>query len=221
LAWIEGFQSVIKALNSIKQPIKLVIIDTLSTHALNSKENDNAQMARFINKVTSISNYYNCAVIMVHHTGKGDGNTARGASAIKANIDFSYAVKPNDNKQIIVTCDKMKDGDDGAIKLVFDIVSHQVGFSSKGKVVTAACIAAASKINSTTIAFKLTDTEKLALKTFNANLDEWRKCFISGYLSDINIESKKKAFNRALESLPKKNLIKVQEDGAYMLLKDG
>jgi RecA-family ATPase len=75
---------------------RLIIVDTLNRiHGLN--ENDNGDMARFINQIEHIAVETGAATLMCHHTSKmalleGRGNeqlSARGASALVDNTRFT------------------------------------------------------------------------------------------------------------------------------------
>jgi putative DNA primase/helicase len=123
----EGFANLVSVLDQLPEPPRLIIVDTLSRHIAASKENDNGDMAKFINQLDRLKQRYNATVIMVHHTGKGEQETARGAYALKANIDFSFSVKGADKPKLIsLECDKMKDGDDNLPPMRFEVIGVEV-----------------------------------------------------------------------------------------------
>jgi RecA-family ATPase len=74
----DGYKQVEQAIAELETPPQLIFIDTLSRHLMNSEENSNDDMARFINKLEDIRLKYGCTIILVHHTGKGSNQTARG-----------------------------------------------------------------------------------------------------------------------------------------------
>ena len=144
----KGYKQVEQAINELEDPPQLIIIDTLSRHLMQSEENSNDDMARFINRLEDIRLKYECTIILVHHTGKSTNQGARGASALKANIDFSFEVEGKD-KKCSLSCDKMKDADDDLAKKYFEIKSVELGqVTSKGKPITGACVVKTDKVPS-------------------------------------------------------------------------
>ena len=140
-----GYKQVEQAISELDTPPKLIFIDTLSRHLMESEENSNDDMARFINKLEDIRLKYGCTIVLVHHTGKGGNQTARGASALKANIDFSFFVD-GENKSCSFSCDKMKDADDAIPTKYFEIKAVDLGIvTSKDKPITGACIVDSTK----------------------------------------------------------------------------
>lgn len=83
-------------LDEMPEPPAVVVFDTLATtFALD--ENDNRQASRLINELETMIlpriNETGCC-ILAHHTSKvSEGRSARGASALIANIDFSINVQ--------------------------------------------------------------------------------------------------------------------------------
>jgi RecA-family ATPase len=69
----------------------LVIVDTIGEAFHTEKEDDNAEANRQMNAVRQLVTATGCAVILVHHIGKGwqskGGHKARGASARAASAD--------------------------------------------------------------------------------------------------------------------------------------
>lgn len=87
----------------------LVIIDTLSV-LLNGRvsENDNAAMGTIINEVAAIAHNSTCAILLVHHAGKGFNEEdhftlMRGASAIRAAYDVGMLLvrKPGEREALL------------------------------------------------------------------------------------------------------------------------
>jgi len=88
----------------------LVIIDTLNRNFGPGDENSNAEMTKFINSIDEhIRTPYECAVLIVHHSGKKDTDHARGASALKGALDWEYKLKKNSDGTRILECTKVKD----------------------------------------------------------------------------------------------------------------
>lgn len=213
----KGYATVEKVLDALTIPPKLIIVDTLSRHISESKENDNGDMAKFINQLDRLKQRYNATVIFVHHTGKGEQETARGAYALKANVDFSFAVKSGGGKKLaLFECDKMKDGDDEIQPLKFKVIGVELGKNDKGKAITGACVVAANDVEFTLPTIQLNHTTKLALETFDTDESIWREAFINGYPNaEATRESRVKAFSREVKKLIDSGKLVKNEDGSY------
>ncbi|ELT98309.1 hypothetical protein CAPTEDRAFT_186314 [Capitella teleta] len=79
---------------------------------------------------------YQCNVLIVHHTGVGSKDRARGNSALKAALDAEYAVVKAED-EIKITTKKMKDADEpdeinfqfGAVRLPFNDEDGEAQYS--------------------------------------------------------------------------------------------
>lgn len=91
----------------------LVIIDTLARNFGAGDENSTKDMGVFIDNVVEfIRQRFSASVLLVHHTGHGNKERARGSMALKGALDFEYRLeRPEDasNYMIKMTCTKMKD----------------------------------------------------------------------------------------------------------------
>ena len=212
----KGYKQVEKAINELNEPPQLIIIDTLSRHLMQSEENSNDDMARFINRLEDIRLKYGCTIILVHHTGKAANQGARGASALKANIDFSFEVEGKD-KKCFFTCDKMKDADDDLATKYFEIKGVELGqVTSKGKQITGACVVKADKAPSFKVAKK--SNEELALECFQASKKEWQAAYLEQCTDNITKESKARQFRGAREKLILAGKVKENADGSYCII---
>jgi KaiC/GvpD/RAD55 family RecA-like ATPase len=210
----DGFKQALKAIDSLSNPPSLVIIDTLSRHLLESTENSNDDMARFINKLEAIRERYKCAVLLVHHTGKATDQGARGASSLRANIDFSYVLSSEKDKHCKLACDKMKDADDSLADKMFEIVAVELEKNQKGKTITGACIIKSDKTFLT--GSKKPKVEDEVLKVFNANKATWQENYLKTIVSDsASDDSKKKRFREAVKKLVEQNKVKETSRDTY------
>lgn len=96
-------------------PLSLIVIDTYSANSAGQKvgqtpvkkegqptewiggrdfdENDNNVAAILMKNAADLGEMLNCAVMIIHHTGKDTERGGRGASALKANAGFEIMVK--------------------------------------------------------------------------------------------------------------------------------
>ena len=80
-----------------------IIIDTFQRNFVGN-ENSAEDVGNFINKLDSLISEYKCCVCLVHHTGHGNGDRARGSSVIGASLDYEFSVKRTDkNDQMFVS----------------------------------------------------------------------------------------------------------------------
>jgi hypothetical protein len=93
--------------------IGLVVIDTLNGSAIGVEENSNTEMGRLMSNLQRVTRA-GAAVLLVHHTGKATGASARGAGAILAAADAEIQIsrKPADagNTTFSMRVTKMRDG---------------------------------------------------------------------------------------------------------------
>lgn len=214
----KGIEEVSHAIEELDEPPKLIIIDTLSRHLMKSEENSNDDMARVINQLDQLRVKYECTIVIVHHTGKASHQGARGASALKANVDFSFEVKGKD-KECSLTCDKMKDSDDSMPTKHFLIKGVDLGHVGKnGKPITGACIVEHS-VKSITLDLSH-NKENLALSCFNKDKVLWQTAYMIACKDGIQVESKKKQFRRAVNNLLTSGAIKEDKNGNFVKSKD-
>lgn len=85
----------------------LIIIDTLAHSMLPGDENNTRDMGLFLKAAKRIQKESQCAVILVHHTGK-EGRAERGSSALRGASDVM--IRLSDEDQVIcIECSKSKD----------------------------------------------------------------------------------------------------------------
>ncbi|WP_095210202.1 AAA family ATPase [Endozoicomonas ascidiicola] len=106
----DSIESIIQENNS--DIPSLIVIDTLARNFGPGDENATQEMNVFINHIDQLLRAkYECCVMIVHHTGVGSKDRARGNSALKAALDAEYAVVKSDDTVKIIT-KKMKDADE-------------------------------------------------------------------------------------------------------------
>lgn len=108
-------QNVIRTIDDIAKTkkIALIVIDTLSRNYGPGEENSNDDMAKFVEVLDGIKDKYQCAMLVLHHTGHADKTRGRGASALKAAADHEYVIEPIDDDDRIFRLynTKMKESD--------------------------------------------------------------------------------------------------------------
>lgn len=92
----------------------LIVIDTLARNFGPGDENGTKEMNVFIHNIDHFFRQkFGCCVLVVHHTGVGNKDRARGNSALKGAADAEYAVVKNDD-ELKISAKKMKDAEEPA-----------------------------------------------------------------------------------------------------------
>lgn len=137
----------IKALSAMMPvPLRLVVVDTLSTATAGADENSGRDMSAVMDHVDQIRRECKCAVALVHHKNAA-GERPRGHSSIFANIDGAIEVTVDKDSKIRTAKNtKQKDAEQAAA-IRFELLSVQVGRrASDGKAITSCvCLPAGEK----------------------------------------------------------------------------
>ncbi|AII86741.1 putative AAA ATPase [Planktomarina temperata RCA23] len=187
---------------------KLIIIDTVARHMAGKDENSAKEMGELVQTADKLMHDYQCAVMLVHHTGHSNQDRARGSTAFRGALNTEILVKSLGDNDIIVSCDKQKDGPE------FDTMQF-LKVSVDPSIALQQVVMSATKNN-------LTDSQTLAMDAFyeatkgnvasaGLALDEWRPFFNERHTGD-NTNSKNRAFSRARKDLVKRGLLKCSDD---------
>lgn len=108
-----------RGFRELSGPPQLIIIDTFSASS-SVDENDNGAVASLIkDMIKHVRVPFKATVIVVHHTGKANKTTERGAYALRANADFSIfafreevpkGAKTDPLRPVLLQAVKVKDG---------------------------------------------------------------------------------------------------------------
>ena len=95
--------------------IGLIILDTFQ-RCYSGDENSASEVNKFIKACDQLIQTFDCTVLMVHHTGRGNTNRARGSSVLDASIDGEFIVerkgtKAGDDNSMLVTMKQTKNKD--------------------------------------------------------------------------------------------------------------
>lgn len=126
---IEAALSVIDQITTLNGTPALIVIDTVARNFGNGDENSTKDMNAFINGCDTIRAKYNCAVLLVHHSGHADKNRGRGAMALLAALDTAYKTYKDENDILRFECTKMKDGQKS--KLAFTVHTVELGITDE------------------------------------------------------------------------------------------
>ena len=104
-AWVDALLTEAKAIEPT-----LVVVDTLARNFGGADENSTKDMTLFVQQLERLQNALGCAVLVVHHTSKGDKESPRGNGALRAAIDAEFRVE-REPHQTRVTNTKQRDLD--------------------------------------------------------------------------------------------------------------
>lgn len=175
---------------------KLIVIDTLNRNFGAGDENSTADMTAFVAAVDRLrERFAGCTVLIVHHSGHGDKDRARGSSVLRAALDTEYKVSKSGDA-VTLTNHKMKDAPPPrAMSFAIVEAAGSIALEYTGE----PSGAGAGK--------SITPTEQLALDAFNAvavdgaaSVEAWRSEFYRLHSSD-KPDTKLKAFSRGREGL--------------------
>ena len=119
---------------------ELVQIDTLARAFGGGNENNSEDMGAFIHNAGRIQRMLNCAMMVLHHSGKDQTKGLRGHSSLLGAVDTQLELLkidsvPNPSGPIagsgILTISKQKDGQDG-VKIGFEMVKVEIQASALG-----------------------------------------------------------------------------------------
>jgi len=129
---------------------RLAIVDTLARAFGGGNENDSGEMMGFVVSMGKIQEFLNCALMVLHHSGKNVGLGMRGSSALLGAVDTELELlRFEDQPKGILTITKMKDGEQGT-RFGFEMVEVQIrpaGLGLTEAVVSLAVQASDSAVN--------------------------------------------------------------------------
>ena len=120
-----------EAWDVIKYRPTLIVLDTLARCAVGADENSARDMGIVIQSIDTIRRYFECTVLVIHHTQKS-GENERGSSALRGAFDMMAKVTREGKNRVAITCDKMKDAEE------FDALSFTLEETSTGAVIDCA-----------------------------------------------------------------------------------
>ena len=106
---------------------RLAIVDTLARAFGGGNENDSGEMMGFVVSMGKIQEFLNCALMVLHHSGKNVQLGMRGSSSLLGAVDTELELlRFEDQPKGILTITKMKDGEQGT-RFGFEMVEVQIG----------------------------------------------------------------------------------------------
>ena len=114
------------------KPVRLIILDTLSSSGILTDENNNAEVATVMKAFGELSQEVKALFLVLHHPPKsGDGE--RGAGAIRNNADYVITIRREGTSAVReIEMTKSRDGENRAFG-TFTLVPVVIGQDTKGR----------------------------------------------------------------------------------------
>lgn len=128
-----------------REPIRLIVFDTLARCYGGADENSAKDMGAFIRGCDDVKAHTGATVMLIHHSGKNEEAGARGSSALRGALDAELWVKrENDSRALTVICTKSKDAEPFE-HAAFDLQSEKVLIDEDGDPVYSLALAEESR----------------------------------------------------------------------------
>ncbi len=115
---LDDLNALIEAIRERSIKPAVIFIDTLARAYAGGEENSSAEMMQFVSVMAALQDALDCAVCVVHHSGKDESRGMRGSSALLAAVDAELELtRISDDEATEPVCTvkstKQKDGMDG------------------------------------------------------------------------------------------------------------
>lgn len=115
---LEDLTALIEAIRERSIKPVVIFVDTLARAFAGGEENSSAEMMQFVSVMAALQDAFDCAVTVVHHSGKDETRGMRGSSALLAAVDAELEltrISDDDATEPVCTVKstKQKDGMDG------------------------------------------------------------------------------------------------------------
>ena len=220
------------AAGKMGQPVALVVMDTLSRAMAGGNENSPEDMGALVMNSDRIRQATGAHVAWIHHSGKDQAQGARGHSLLRAATDTEIEISRLDsNSPSTARVTKQRELEIDGV-WTFSLERVELGKNHRGKPVTS-CIVTAAETMAQEARASLTNGESMALRILEnvmalrpvevpyqaaqagvkaaTTKHAWREEFYACSTADKS-DTKKTAFNRAIEGLERKGKIGVHYD---------
>ena len=144
--------AVVQLVEQTGMEFRLAIVDTLARAFGGGNENSSEDMGAFITAMGKVQEFLNCALMVLHHSGKDAAKGLRGHSSLLGAVDTELELLRFDEQMKgVLTISKQKDGADNE-RFGFEMVEVQIGSTGLGlsdPVISLAVQASDSAVNET------------------------------------------------------------------------
>lgn len=224
-----GAKAVFDAVGQVPEIPVFIVVDTLSS-VIAGDENNAVDMNAFLSILKKLLEGTGATLLVVHHTGHGSKERARGHSSLKAALDAEFRAERCEG-QGTLTCTKPKDmeppqplafeldvvelpeawrdpeePDDPVTSCVFKVTGQRDGGGTRQRKPPASQVIALRALHTALVKEGGTHNGQ-----FGVHIDAWRKAAYDGGIAD-GPDAKKKAFQRTRTALIEAGDVKCNED---------
>lgn len=102
-------KKMIAAMAEMVDNAEMIVVDTLHASSGGLDENSAQEIGAVFAELRRMRDSFQAAIWMVHHPGQKDQHRARGSYALTAGVDTEYLVTSVADRQVTLSCNKMKD----------------------------------------------------------------------------------------------------------------
>jgi hypothetical protein len=118
--------AIVQLVEKTGMEFQLMVIDTLARSFGGGNENDSDAMGAFITTMGKIQEFLNCALMVLHHSGKDTTKGLRGHSSLLGAVDTQLEIlRFEEQAKGVISLTKQKDGEDG-IRIGFEMVEVEI-----------------------------------------------------------------------------------------------
>lgn len=121
------------------QPVRLIVIDTVSRALAGGDENGSVDMGDLVRSVDTIRKETGACLLLIHHSGKDASRGARGHSLLRAAVDSEIEIKASEDGTVTATITKQRDLEKGG-QFGFRLDRVTLGQNQYGEDVTTAVV---------------------------------------------------------------------------------
>lgn len=196
----------------IQSPVRMVILDTLN-RVMQGEENSATAMAALMRGVEMIRQRLGCAVQIIHHTGHGEQQRARGSSAFFAALDSEITIKPIGTGVVELENTKSKDSEAfEPVRLKLDKVEIKGLFDRKGRPLSSLVPRAMSMVEEGVALGEMTEDEAMLWEIIEdmgvvKPYDESMRDAFYEELGELSQRQKRDRYRKAVDQLINKGRI--------------
>jgi hypothetical protein len=234
-AEVKALEAAIRARIS-ELPLRLLVIDTLARAMPGADENSAQETGAVIAAADYLKEELRCTVALVHHEGKDSARGARGTSALRGAWDAAYQIVSSGRRMTLTVIDQ-KEAEAGQV-LRFNMEEVAVGIGRTSLVpvldetpetdrdmsLSRRDIGGQTGIALQVLRDVLAGPEAAIVPWFSGmpdgditglHIETWRRKFYEK-MPSVSQDSRKKAFQRAVEKLTKDRFIGVRDPWVWL-----
>lgn len=103
-----------ETLQHLRQPLRLIIIDTMRRAMPGKSENEQKDVSVVVDNCEALARAFNCLVFLVHHSPRSTDERGSGSNAVDAAADLMWSVARDESSgEATATVARYKDGEEG------------------------------------------------------------------------------------------------------------